>query len=475
VEPTSATLPLEPTRADPPPTFTVGSIMRHVLVMSSTGAIGLMAIFAVDLLSLLYISWLGDVNLTAAVGFAATVLFFPISINVGLMIGVSATVSRAIGERDRERARRLAGSTLAITTIAAALVGLLAMLSADGLLRLLGASGEAQAVAHRFLMITLPANALMGLGMGLSGLLRAVGDAKRSMYVTLAGGIATAIVDPLLIFGLGLGVDGAAVATVLSRVVFCIVGFHGALSVHRMIARPRAASVIEDIAPMLSIAVPAILTNVATPVANGFMTAVMAPFGDEAVAANAIMARLAPVAFGILFALAGAVGPIFGQNLGARLFDRVRRTLTDGLIVSLVTTLAAWAVLALGQDLIVQLFAAAGETATLVKFFCTVIAGSWIFHGALFVANAGFNNLGAPFLATAFNWGKATLGTIPVAMLGARLGGPEGALIGQAIGAVGFGLGSVVCAYGVIRQLKRRSQRAPASGQTVIAGAGPGP
>jgi putative MATE family efflux protein len=474
VEQSSATLPLAPTPADPPPAFTVGRIMRHVLVMSSTGAIGLMAIFAVDLLSLLYISWLGDVNLTAAVGFAATVLFFPISINVGLMIGVSATVSRAIGERDRERARRLAGSTLTITTIAAALVGLLAMLSADGLLRLLGASGETQAVAHRFLMITLPANALMGLGMGLSGLLRAVGDAKRSMYVTLAGGIATAIVDPLLIFGLGLGVDGAAIATVLSRVVFCVVGFHGALGVHRMIARPRAANVIEDIGPMMSIAVPAILTNVATPAANGFMTAVMAPFGDEAVAANAIMARLAPFAFGILFALAGAVGPIFGQNLGARLFDRVRRTLTDGLIVSLATTLAAWAMLALGQDLIVQMFAATGETAMLVKFFCTVIAGSWIFHGALFVANAGFNNLGAPFLATAFNWGKATLGTIPVAMLGARLGGPEGALIGQAIGAVGFGLGSVVCAYGVIRQLRRRTQPAPASGQTLIAGAGPG-
>ena len=75
--------------------------MRHVAVMSATGAIGLMAIFVVDLLSLLYISWLGDVNVTAGVGFATTVLFLSTSINIGMMIAVSARrVARARRRRD---------------------------------------------------------------------------------------------------------------------------------------------------------------------------------------------------------------------------------------------------------------------------------------------------------------------------------------------------------------------------------------
>ena len=56
--------------------------------------------------------------------------------------------------------------------------------------------------------------------MALSGVLRAAGDARRAMFVTLAGGIVTAFTDPLLIFGLGLGVYGAAWATVISRLVF---------------------------------------------------------------------------------------------------------------------------------------------------------------------------------------------------------------------------------------------------------------
>ena len=81
------------------------------------------------------------------------------------------------------------------------------------------------------------------------GVLRAVGDARRAMYVTLAGGLATAVIDPLLIFWAGLGADGAAWAIVLSRVVFCVVGYHGAVRVHRLVARPSLPSTLEDLPP----------------------------------------------------------------------------------------------------------------------------------------------------------------------------------------------------------------------------------
>jgi Na+-driven multidrug efflux pump len=277
------------------------------------------------------------------------------------------------------------------------------------------------------------------------------------MYVTLAGGIATAAVDPILIFGLGLGTDGAAWATVFSRFVFVVVGAHGAIRVHDLVARPVALHVMQDFRPLCAVAIPAVLTNVATPVANGFMTAVIAPFGDDAVAANAVITRLVPVAFGALFALSGAVGPVFGQNLGAKMYDRVKTTLDCGLWFSAGVIALAWIGLWLAQDAIVVAFKAEGETAELVRFFCTIIAGTWAFHGALFVANAAFNNLGAPFLATAFNWGKATIGTVPFAWYGARTGGAEGALTGQGIGAVLFGIAGVVWAYRVIAELPKRS------------------
>src|SRR5690349_24896621 len=104
------------------PVFVQGSTMRHVLVMTGTGATGLVAIFIVDLVSLLYISWLNDPSLTAGVGLATVVMFFTISINVGLMIPIGALVSRALGARRPDDARRLATSCSLLMAAFAALV-----------------------------------------------------------------------------------------------------------------------------------------------------------------------------------------------------------------------------------------------------------------------------------------------------------------------------------------------------------------
>ena len=81
----------------PPPRFVTGSPLRHVVVMASTGAIGLVAVFVVDLINLFYISRLGEQAIAAAVGFAGVVGFFHTSVCIGLMIGITATVSRKIG------------------------------------------------------------------------------------------------------------------------------------------------------------------------------------------------------------------------------------------------------------------------------------------------------------------------------------------------------------------------------------------
>jgi putative MATE family efflux protein len=444
--------------------FTTGSTMRHVAVMAASGAVGLVSIFAVDLLALLYISWLGNVNYTAGVGYGTTVLFLSTSFNVGLMIASSALVSRALGARDKVRARRLAGSTTAISLIAASLIAIVMMAVMDPLLTLLGATGETHAVAWRFLMICMPSNFLLALGMCFSGTLRSVGDARRAMFVTLSGGIASAIIDPILIFGLELGTDGAAIAVTLSRVVFCLVGYHGVVRVHDLMRKPTFLETVEDLKPMVGIAVPAVLTNIASPVAGAYMTSVLAPYGDEALAANAIISRLVPVAFGTVFALSAAIGPIFGQNLGARNIKRVRRTLTDGLIFSAASVMVAWIVLYLAQEQLIAVFHATGRAADLVRYFCVVLAGTWMFHGALFVANASFNNLGAPVLATVFNWGKATIGTFPFAIVGAQWGGAEGAFLGQGIGAIAFGIVGVWAAYQVINRVERRWQ-APVKAQ----------
>jgi Na+-driven multidrug efflux pump len=268
--------------------------------------------------------------------------------------------------------------------------------------------------------------------------------------VTLSGGLAAAALDPVLILWLDLGLEGAAIASILSRFTLTVVGLWGVVRVHRLAAPPSLAGFRRDIGPLSVIAVPAVLTNVATPVGNTFVTAAIASFGDSAVAGWAVIGRLLPLAFGAIFALSGSVGPILGQNYGARRHDRLRGTIHASLGFTLVYTLLIWLILALGAGRIVAAFGLSGEGAALVHLFCVWISGSFLFNGALFVANATFNNLGRPAMSTLFNWGKATIGTLPFVWLGAQWGGASGVLIGQAVGGVLFGVFAVIACYRVI-------------------------
>jgi putative MATE family efflux protein len=439
------------------PVFTHGSLMRHVAIMTATGAVGLMAAFSVDLLSLFWVSRLGDQAYKAAVAYVGLVFFVAISISIGLTIATSATVSRALGAGDRPRARRLASSALIITGLIAALVTAVMFVFRDwALVTLLHAKGEPLEVASRFLAISLPSNVLMAIGMALSGVLRAVGDARRAMYVTLFGAIITAFLDPLLIFGLGLGVYGAAWATVASRLCFVIVGWYGAIHVHNMVAPPRLNAARGDFGPIMTIGFPAIMGNLATPVGVAYTVRVFSDYGQEAMAASAIIDRVTPVAFGVIFALTGSVGPIIGQNYGAGLMGRVQRTLTDSFLLSISYVLLAWAALALAAPWFVYAFDAQGASADYVTFFCRYGVVMWLFLACLFVANTAFNNLGFPVLTMVFNWGRATLGTIPFVTLGARIGGVKGGMLGVAFGTAVFGCLGVVVAYFATAKLKTR-------------------
>ena len=432
--------------------FIEGSILRHVLVMSGTGAIGLVAIFAVDLVNLLYLSLLHDRTITAAVGFAGVIGFFQVSISIGLSIGIGAIVSRAIGAGRTEEARRLAASSLAVVLIANVALAALTVVSSVAVLRLLGAGAEVRGQAELFVVATAPVLPLLGLGLAATSLLRSVGDAKRAMSVTLVAAVATACLDPLLIFGLHLGLLGAAISTVLSRALLGIVGWRS-LRRHGLPGRLVLPRLAADTRRLFDVAGPAILTNLATPVASAFVTSQMARFGAAAVSGQVTVDRIAPVAFGLIFALSGAVGPIMAQNLGAWQMDRVRATLLQSLLVGLGAVLLAWLILAAGQNLVVQAFAATGITARLIHLFCSVTAGGFLGVGGLYVANASLNNLGFPLLSTLFNWGRATLGTIPFVALGARFG-PAGILYGQAAGSLLFGAVAMLVALRVTAKLR---------------------
>lgn len=429
-----------------PPKFVSGSLLRHILVMSGAGGVGLGAIFLSDLANIVFLSWLNDQAVLAAVGYASSILFFTTSIGIGLAIASSALVSRALGAGRRQRARRLSVNAHLANLAVGALTAVVVFLAIPWLLTLLGATGRTHDLAARYLYILTPSVPALTLAMTSAAVLRSAGDARRAMNVTLYGAVINTILDPILIIFLGLGIDGAAWATVGARLVFMAVGLYGVIRVHRLIARPLLPTFLADVPAFAAIAVPAILTNIATPVSNAYVTAAIATHGDDAVAGWAIIGRILPVAFGAIYALSSSIGPIIGQNYGAQEGARMREAFKLALGVNVAFTLAAWILLVLLSPSLIRVFGATGDAASLIWLFNVWLAPLFAFMGALFVVNAVFNTLSYPHYATLLNWSRATIGTIPLVHLGSWLAGAEGVLAAHMAGGILFGvLGVWLC------------------------------
>ncbi len=446
-----------PARTTPPEgRFLSGDMMGHVLTMSFTAAIGLVAMFAVDLTNMMFISWLGDPALVAGIGFASTILFFNASLSIGLMITSSALVARRVGMGQPKEARQLLTDVLVIGIGLSIPISLAFYLFSDPLLALMGARGEAYRAGQIFLHISLANAPVSVAAMIASGFLRGHGEAKRAMMVTLAMAISNAIATPLLLFFFKMGVAGAAWGGAVSAVVMLLFAFTPIFRHHGGLAPISWPALLGNLPAIRQIMVPSVLTNLATPLGGILMFRYIASYGDEVTSAYVIIGRIVPAAFCLLFALSGAVGPIIGQNYGANNFARVRDAIAKAMQFSFIYVLLMWPVLWFSSDWLAHLFGLGQIGAGLLQVYMLWVTPLFVFTGTLFVANAAFNNLGKAQWSTWLNWLRNTLGIIPFAWAVSKVGGAEGVIIGQGLGGVLFG----IAAYYMTRRLVDQQEAA---------------
>ena len=446
--------------------FLEGNLMRHIVVMASSSAVGLVSIFLVDLIDLYFISLLGRKELAAAVGFAGTLLFIAIAINIGFMIATSALAARRIGEGDPDGAKRIATNTAVLGIAIGLFVSIMYFAFAPQFAGFIGAEGETRDLAARYMRIIAPTMSLSVISMIATGLLRAHGDARRAMVATLSAGIVNAVLDPILIFGVGLGLDGAAIASACARIAMFITAVYPIFKHYGGVARFELSAFRKDLRPILGIASPAILTNIATPIGGVIVTRSIAMFGDGAVAGYAVVGRVLPLFFCVLFSLSGAIGPIMGQNFGAQQYRRVKETFTKSLQFAAIYTAIASILLVWLNGWISAAFNLDETGAAIVYWFALLGAPLFFFNGALFAGNASFNNLNRPFWSTMLNWGRNTIGIAPFVWYGAKWGGAPGVVVGQAVGGIAFAVIAVWLVYRLVDDYEA-GRADPAKGSTV--------
>lgn len=436
--------------------FLTGSLPKHIIAMSLTSAIGFLALFIVDLVDMLFISMLGVDELAAAVGFAGTILFMTTSISIGMGIAGGALVARSLGEDQADRAAELLTHVLVVGMVFA--IGFAALIYAnlEALTALIGATGDTQQFAIAYLQILIPTMPILLIGIVGSAALRGHGAAKLSMIVTLVAGVVNAVLDPIFIFALEMGLEGAAWASVISRFAVAGTALWFIFTRYGGLAGLSPRAVVADLRIIATIAVPAMLANIAAPIGSAYVTAAAAEFGENAVAGMAVIGRLTPIAFALIFAMSGSIGPIIGQNFGAKRHDRVRSAFNASMVLIVIYVIPVVAVLFVLRGPIADLFNLSGTARDLVYLFCGPLSLAWIFNGVIFIGNATYNNLGHPMYSTWVNWGRNTLGTVPFVWVGALYWGAEGVLIGQMAG----GMFAAIVSFIVAERLMKRAEAA---------------
>ena len=440
-------------------TFTEGSILKHVITMSATNALGLIAIFMVDLVDIYFISLLKNNALTAAIGYASAILFFCTAICIGLTIANNAIVGKSIGQNRHHQARQYITHISLFATLFTALVAALVWYFAPYLLSSLGAQGEALTAAILYLRIILPSLPILAFTMQMNATLRSLGDAKHAMYASILAGLVNALLDPIFIFVFAMDLQGAAIASVCARVSGLVLSLFYVLFKYKMLTWPTFKSLVSDAKRISNMAFPAMLTQIATPVGNLYVTYEVAKFGTEYIAGWAIIGRVIPVAFGAMFAVSGAISPIISQNFGAGLFSRLREIVSEALKLITGYCLVVSLLLSMGQEIIVNVFNAIQGTAEIIRIFCQHIAITFIFTGITFIAMAFLNNLGYAKYATYLNIGKVTLGTMPFVSLGAFYYAAPGILYGQALGNILFAFIALLLIHRIMRRFENCAHR----------------
>ncbi|MBN2057389.1 MAG: MATE family efflux transporter [Candidatus Saganbacteria bacterium] len=274
---------------------------------------------AFNVVDMIWVGRLGAPAL-AAVAMSGQVLMVVMFVMIGIGMGTTAKVARAVGEKNREKADNVAMQALILGFFGSLVFGLIGYFLSPWLLEILGAEPDVVALGSGYLQVTFLGVIVMFYGFLISAVLQGAGDAATPMVILAGATIINIVLDPIMIFWLGWGVNGAAWATVISRAIGSLVAlevlFRGRSRVHVKLEYFRIDW--GCMASILMIGFPASVQMTLRGAVGIVLIAVVASFGTYAVAAYGVGLELWMIAMMPGFALGQAAGTLVGQNLGAR-------------------------------------------------------------------------------------------------------------------------------------------------------------
>ena len=436
----------------------VGKILFNMTVPMIFGMVGMVAFNLVDTF---FVGQLGTQEL-AALSFTFPIIMVIGSLAMGIGVGSSAVISKAIGRGDHHMVQRLTTDSLILSLLLVAFFVIIGMLTIEPLFRLLGATPEIVPLIREYMVIWYPGVLFVIIPMVGNNAIRATGDTKTPSVIMLVAVVVNIVLDPILIFGLGpfpmLGLTGAAIATVLARAITLIVALWVLYYRDRMMTFdiPPVKTIIDSWKSILYIGLPVAATRLLSPIAMGIIIALIATYGHEAVAAFGVGIRIEFLAMTVIFALSTVIGPFVGQNLGAGRYDRVKLGVKYSNGFSLIWGVVMFVLLAVTARPVASIFNDDPVVISIIMLYLWMVPIGYALFGVFQISTITLNVLNKPVHAAILMVIQMFVLYIPLAYVGSYLFGLPG-IFGAIV--LAYSLSGIASHFVIKRVLEYRVMR----------------
>ena len=318
--------------------FTTMPVGQAVMKNAIPAMIAMLMVLIYNLADTLFIGMTHDAYQVAAVSLATPVFLLFMAVGTIFGIGGTSVISRAMGEGRQEFAKKVCSFCMWSCVAVGLIMMAMFLIFMDQILGLVGASADTWEYTKQYLCIVSLGGVFVLISNCFSNILRAEGEANKAMAGQVIGNMLNVILDPLFILVFKWNIAGAAIATVIGNLMAAIfyigyyVGGNSKLSI-----KLKDFSVKNGIArSVLVIGIPASLASVLMSVSQMIMNAMMAGFGDMAVAGAGVAMKVTMITGMISMGIGQGVQPLLGFSVGAKDWDRYHKILRFSMIFSLI-------------------------------------------------------------------------------------------------------------------------------------------
>ncbi|WP_104370156.1 MATE family efflux transporter [Prevotella sp. MGM1] len=355
-------------------------------------------------------------------GLALTFPFMNLSAAFGAAVGVGAStcISVKLGQRDYSTAQNILGNTITLNLIIGVLFSIVSLLFLDPILYFFGASDQTIPYARDYMVIILLGNVFSHMYFGMNAVLRAAGKPRHAMYATMFTVIMNTMLDPLFIYTLGLGISGAAYATILSQMIaltwqiWLFADRSQLLHLCKGTYKLRKA-IVRNI---IGIGMSPFLMNVCACIVVIFINKGLLQYGgDLTVGAYGIANRIAFVFVMVVMGINQGMQPIAGYNYGARNTARLMKTLKLSMLAATVVTTSGFLVAEFIPELCARMFTPDEQLIGLAAHGLRIIMATFPIVGYQMVVTNFFVSIGMAKTSIFLSMSRQMLFLFPLLLL----------------------------------------------------------